>query len=127
MADTRDSSAPVPVSGDVTHRIRTVRRGITRATIVTAATIASLTAGIVLWATSELGQKADAAAVMQLGERVRLLEPRVAAFDRDLQWLKSDTAWIKAALWQMAQRGGVVVPPPPVGALTPLAAPESPP
>lgn len=121
-----DNSAPVPVHGEVTHRIRTVKRGITRANIVTAFAIASVVAGVVLWATSELSRKADARALDAVVDRVNALEPRVAGFDRDLVWIRADTSWLKQALWQMAQRSGVPVVPPPTAPLTPLAPPVAP-
>lgn len=122
-----NEGVPTPVAGEATLRVRKVaqRHSLTR-TISSALAVATLTAAVLLWATRELGQKADVQVVDALASRVSVLEPRVAAVDRDLDWLKADTGWIKQVLWQMAQRGGVLVPPPPSTPLTPLEPSEAP-
>lgn len=63
-------------------------------------------AGVVVWAFTALGGKANAADLFSLQGRVGATETREAAMDRDLDW-------IKGAVNALAQHAGVVVPAPP--------------
>lgn len=120
------SPVPSPIAGESTQPYRRPpRRDSLAKRISIFVMVASLTAGVVIWATNELASKADAHVVEEVIRRVNAIEPKVAAADRDLDWIKADTAWIKQVLWQLARDRALVVPPPP-SQLTPIAAPEAP-
>lgn len=134
MAETSDRQAipqPIgssssPVVGETTQRVRLrSRRDSLAKRIALGVTVATLTATILLWAKHELDGKADASRIEAVERRVLAIEPRVAGQDRDLDWIRADTSWMKQVLWQMARNGGLVVPPPPTQ-LAPIAAPEAP-
>lgn len=118
MADTSDGvpqlSASAQIAGEATQRVRLrARRDTLAKRVALGAAVATITAGVIMWATTELRGKADRQDLEALENRVQVLEPRAAAVDRDLDWIKTDTAWMKLVLWQIAQSGGLVVPPPP--------------
>lgn len=62
-------------------------------------TIAIALVGVVLWAGTGMASKASEKDVQAIELRVRALEV--------------DQAWIKAALYALTQKAGVIVPPPP--------------
>jgi hypothetical protein len=118
-----NGEGPTPPAGE--SRSRAPRPIIDRKLIALGLVVASVTAGIILWATDRLSSRASAAEVERLRDEQSTIKQELAGMGAQLRWLRADVLEIKTVLWRLAARDGVVVPSLPT-TQAPLAPPVAP-